>query len=145
MTTLNDAVSFASLKRQVDYFRFAQATSRLLSHLLQQLRWFRAPKFNSHSSEWLCCYMAVIQYWTLSPVDFCNAQILENQKKHIQNISFTTDLDVYRTKSSGLMGMFTDFGNTVAWITHWRNGLSQWFLTAGRHQYGAILHLLPFV
>ena len=34
MTTLNDEVSFASLKRQ----------SRLLSHSLQQLRRFRAPK-----------------------------------------------------------------------------------------------------
>ena len=55
MTTLNDAVSFASLK---------------------QLRRFRAPKYNGHSSEWLCCYRAAIQYWTLSPVDFCSPTVI---------------------------------------------------------------------
>ena len=51
-------------------------TTQFLSHSLQQIRWFRAPKFNSHSSEWLCCYRAVIQYWTLSPVDFCSPTVI---------------------------------------------------------------------
>ena len=37
---------------------------------------FRSPKFNSHSSEWLYCYRAVIQYWTLSPVDVCSPTVI---------------------------------------------------------------------
>ena len=41
--------------------------------------------------------------------------------------------------------MFTDFGNSVAEITHWRNGSFLLLPTAGSHQYGAMWHLLPFV
>ena len=35
-----------------------------------------SPKYMSHSSEWLFAYMDVMQYWTLSPVDFCNPTVI---------------------------------------------------------------------
>ena len=101
------------------------------------LRQFRAPKFNSHSSEWLCCYRAVIQYWTLSPVDFCSPTVilmLSNCIIYIFKNGFwffvpffggtsATFLDFVKSSDS-LITAKGDFGLELEWICVELSGVS---------------------
>ena len=144
MTTLNDAVSFASLKRQVDYFRIR----------FSNFVGFEPQSITATLRSGCVVYKAVMQYCTLSPVDFWSPTvilILSSCMMYIFKNGFWFLVFFFGGTSATFLDLvrFTDTGclivaviRKMAWFTDRMAQLRRWGNSLGKSwRYGKSSYL----